>query len=568
VDTGGRLRADAHYPLLSPAEVLRVIGAMSRAVSADIGDDQLFGVFYRTLTVLMPRRWVAVRRFDPGTFKVAEVLAHDGLVDGVGEMPATIYRGALDFPNVRSNLPAELGTPGYTHPEIQLVDEHPLLFKGAGAGFSVPLGAGGELLGEVYVNYVHGLPDVPLRQDKGLVIPLANHVAAVAHTRRLLAETATLKGTMEQLIDQADVLIVAIDLKDRVTVWNRAVQTLTGLATTDAVGQELMPWLTRHGAPELGAVIRKVRTTGEAASQEVSLPSTGRASARAVFNIVTVRGSKGEPAAVMAVGQDVTTVRSLQSQVLHAEKLATVGQIAAAVAHEINNPLTSIQVCAEAVLRKAELAVQGRAGNVFETTDVDRLGKIRDGAERIGRFARDLVNYARPSGSERQRVMLNEVVEQGLSFCEHVLDGARAEVRRDLGPGLPLVHVIRDQILQVIINLVTNAVHALEGKAGKLTIRTYALDKASVCLEVGDTGVGIKPEDEAQVFEPFFSTKAPGQGAGLGLSVVRNIIYEHGGSINFQSRRGSGTTFVVTLPIDPNVPDVPDARLGARKAAV
>src|SRR5207237_2450513 len=132
---------------------------------------------------------------------------------------------------------------------------------------------------------------------------------------------------------------------------------------TQALGRALIPWLTELGAPDIGLVLKQVGSSGEPATREVKLPSVGGAVLRAAFNVVTVRGQGGQPDAILAIGQDVTALRSLQSQVIHAEKLATVGQIAAGVAHEINNPLTSVQVCAEAVLRKAQLAAKGRGPN-------------------------------------------------------------------------------------------------------------------------------------------------------------------------------------------------------------
>jgi len=279
-----------------------------------------------------------------------------------------------------------------------------------------------------------------------------------------------------------------------------------------------------------------------------------------------VRGEAGKPAAVLGIGQDVTALRALQSQVVHAEKLATVGQIAAGVAHEINNPLTSIQVCASALARKAALAVEGKAANAIDAADLDRVQKIQEGAARIQRFARDLVSYARPSGSEVEQVSLNDVVDQGLSFCEHVLGAARATVERDYGDDLPRIQAVRDQILQVVINLITNAAHAIEPRGGQVRVRTWAAGEASVGFALSDTGVGIKDEDRAKIFDPFFTTKPAGKGTGLGLSVVRNIIYAHGGQISFQTRPGSGTTFVVTLPVTPLGPPegVPEETGGAR----
>jgi two-component system NtrC family sensor kinase len=520
---GGRGRTA--FPLLEAADVLRSIVAFSREVSADMGEEQLFELFHRTLRELLPNRLVAVRRIDPRTLRVAHILAEDDLVPNAEELPPPPPDGA----------------------ELRLI------FQKGTAGFAVPLLAGGELTGEVHVNYPATRAQagaLPLREDEALVIPLANHVAVVVHTRRLLRETAYLQHYLEQLIDQATFLIIATDLAGHVTVWNRAMNKLTGFPRVQTVGRELLPWLAQLGAPDIGLVLKQVGASGEPATREVKLPSVGGAVLRAAFNVVPVRGQGGQADAILAIGQDVTALRSLQSQVIHAEKLATVGQIAAGVAHEINNPLTSIQVCAEAVLRKAQLAVAGRAQNGFDEPDVDRLKKIQEGAERIRRFARDLVSYARPSGSEVEKVSLNEVVEQGLSFCEHILNDARAQLETDLHRALPPIRAIRDQLLQVVINLVTNAAHALNERGGQVRVRTYSTSEATVSMAVSDTGSGIKDEDRPHIFEPFFSTKPAGRGTGLGLSVVRNIIFAHGGQISFQTRPGSGTTFVVTLPIN------------------
>ncbi len=353
---------------------------------------------------------------------------------------------------------------------------------------------------------------------------------------------------LEQIVDRANVLVLATDLSGRVTVWNRAIARLTGFPRDLAVGREIYTWLSEAGMPELAHKIRQVANGDEQPNCEVRLPSVTGTVARAAFNLATLRDQHGQRTAVLAVGQDVTALRVLQNQVIHAEKLATVGQIAAGVAHEINNPLTSIQACVEAVLHKASLATQGKVPNQIEAVDLERLKRIQEGAERIRRFARDLVNYARPSRVEMERIDINEVVEHALSFCEHVFGAADARVDRDLGPNLPPVRAVRDQIMQVVTNLVTNAAQALGGKGGAIRVRTFHEGEISVGLAITDNGSGIREEHRASIFDPFFTTKPAGSGTGLGLSVVRNIVYAHGGQITFQSTLGSGTTFVVTLP--------------------
>ena len=353
---------------------------------------------------------------------------------------------------------------------------------------------------------------------------------------------------LAQMMDETDVLVAMTDRDGRVVAWNRALAVLTGRAEAEGLGRKLADWLTGSGVRDLADIMEGVAREGEPIRCEVRLPGASGAMAAAAFSVVPVRGPSR--AAVLAAGHDLTALRALQSPVLHAEKLATVGQVAAGVAHEINNPLTSIQMCAEAVLRKATLAAEGRVPNVIEPIDIERLRKIQEGAERIRKFSRDLTSYARPSGRDLEEVNLNDVVEHALSFCEPVLYETKARLVMELSPDLPFVRVVRDHIMQVVTNLVRNAAQALAESGGIVTVRTFRGGRGSVGLAVSDDGEGIRPEDQAHVFDPFFTTKPAGKGTGLGLTVVRSIVLAHGGQISFQSMPGSGTTFVVSLPLD------------------
>jgi PAS domain S-box-containing protein len=358
-----------------------------------------------------------------------------------------------------------------------------------------------------------------------------------------------LTNCLFQMVDGADVLIAVTDLEGRVVVWNRALAELTGCSKEEGLGKDLSEWLTDTGVRDLADIMGRVARNLETVRAEVRLPGASGSMAAAAFTVFPVRGGDVKATAVMAVGHDLTALRALQNQVLHAEKLATVGTIAAGVAHEINNPLTSVQMCVEAVLRKGTLATQGRVPNAYEAIDIERLKKIQEGAERIRKFSRDLTTYARPSGRDTEEVNLNDVVEHALSFCEHVLYEAKASLVRELAADLPPVRVVRDHIMQVVTNLVSNAAQALGESGGTVTVRTYRQGGTGLALAVSDTGEGIREEDLGRVFEPFFTTKPAGRGTGLGLSVVRNIVLAHGGQIDFQSKLGTGTTFAVTLPL-------------------
>jgi two-component system NtrC family sensor kinase len=235
----------------------------------------------------------------------------------------------------------------------------------------------------------------------------------------------------------------------------------------------------------------------------------------------------------------------LKGQIIQSEKLASLGQIAAGVVHELNNPLTSIVGYSDYLRTKAE---RERS----DPNDVERLRRIGEAAARILRFSRDLMAYARPSIEPPSPVAVDGVVDQALVFCEHLFTQGGVRVIRDFAPEMSTVLGARDQLTQVFVNLFTNACHAMETRGGTLSVSTE-IDRAHrvVKLTVADTGHGIDSENLKHIFDPFFTTKTEGRGTGLGLSIVRNIVLLHGGTIAVESALHEGTTFFVELPIAP-----------------
>jgi signal transduction histidine kinase len=233
----------------------------------------------------------------------------------------------------------------------------------------------------------------------------------------------------------------------------------------------------------------------------------------------------------------------LEARLVQAEKLASLGQIAANIAHELNNPLTAI-VADSSMLRRSMLARQ-QNGEVV-TDDLARHDRLTEAVERVLRFSRDLVAYARPSGEVPTRIDLTQALERALGFCEHEL--VRLSIRLEKHLTEPLaVHGIPSQLAQVFVNLITNAAHAAAEGGHRVTIRTRKEERWTVTL-VSDDGVGIKSEDLDRIFEPFFTTKPVGHGTGLGLAIVRDIVDRHGGVLSVETRPGSGASFLVRLP--------------------
>lgn len=235
-------------------------------------------------------------------------------------------------------------------------------------------------------------------------------------------------------------------------------------------------------------------------------------------------------------------VERLQAHVIQAEKLASLGQIVAGVVHELNNPLTSIVAYSDYLKKKA--LVSGDPG------DAERLQRISEAAERILKFSRDLVAYSRPATGVPGPVQLEEVVEKALVFCEHEFTQNRVQLEREYDAFIPPVTGVSGQLTQVFVNLFTNAAHAMSRSGGRLRVVMHRQPgRASVVAQVSDEGVGIAPEDFARIFDPFFTTKADGRGAGLGLSIVKDIIAAHGGHLQASSTPGEGSVFTVTLPL-------------------
>jgi signal transduction histidine kinase len=242
---------------------------------------------------------------------------------------------------------------------------------------------------------------------------------------------------------------------------------------------------------------------------------------------------------------DARDLRALNSHMVQAEKLASLGQIAAGVVHELNNPLTSIVAYTDWLIRK-----QGMSPNGGDPDSLERLRRIGESASRILRFTRDLVAYARPSSEVPVPVSLHTVIEQALAFCEHVLAQHGANVQRHFADSVPPVRGMHEQLVQVFVNLFTNACHAMPGDGGQLVVKSeLSPDGLRLAVFVEDNGHGIAADQLTQIFAPFFTTKVDGRGTGLGLSIVKNIMDNHRAEIRAERTEGGGARFVLVFPV-------------------
>ncbi len=229
-----------------------------------------------------------------------------------------------------------------------------------------------------------------------------------------------------------------------------------------------------------------------------------------------------------------------QRKFLHAARLASIGELAASIAHELNNPLTTILGFSQLVMAELE------DGSPLK----DDLKVIESEALRTKDIVRRLLDFARETKPEMRKADLNKVVEETLQFLNYQLKASNIKVEKQLDPSIPPFLFDPSQIRQVLTNMVVNACQAMEPKGGgTLKIATRRLNSDWVEIEITDTGIGIPEEHLPRIFDPFFTTKEPGKGTGLGLAVCHGIVSQHGGEIDVRSKVGEGTTFKVKLPI-------------------
>jgi signal transduction histidine kinase len=239
----------------------------------------------------------------------------------------------------------------------------------------------------------------------------------------------------------------------------------------------------------------------------------------------------------------IAAQREAESRLVQAAKLAAVGEMAAGVAHELNNPLTS-------VVGFTELSLDALPSDSQMRADLELV--LRE-AIRARSVVRRLLDFARQREVMRVRADINEIVDDVVTLTKHLLLTSSVELRLQLSPELPWVLIDRNQIKQVVINLVNNALYAMP-QGGVLSIQTQTVARHGVsylALVVRDNGIGIHPENLGRIFEPFFTTRGDKGGTGLGLSVTYGIVTEHGGVIEVESQFNAGSAFTVLFPLEP-----------------
>lgn len=245
---------------------------------------------------------------------------------------------------------------------------------------------------------------------------------------------------------------------------------------------------------------------------------------------------KGNVAGFLGAHRDITEQKALERQLVRSQKMESIGTLAAGIAHEVGNPLTSISSLVQVILRTTE-----------DEFAKEKLELIKNQINRITRIIRDLVDFSRPSSYVVKPTEINEVLRDALNIVQYGKKVKHIHFDVNLAPAIPKLQVVPDQLVQVFINILMNAVDALDDTPGTIALSTATVD-GEVRVVISDSGKGIESAEIEKIFEPFYSTKEVGKGTGLGLWVSYGIVKNFGGDILVESSPGKGSTFTVTFP--------------------
>jgi PAS domain S-box-containing protein len=381
-------------------------------------------------------------------------------------------------------------------------------------------------------------------EDMALLAAVAAQAATALENGRLYRqltvkadELERMREFSENILESLNDGLAVVDRDDRIVRWNRRLEELYGIRHEAAVGRRL-DQIVDEGFFEILRSGRRESPDG-AALYRVPLSSRHAPPRRLLVNVATtpLRDMAGAIAGTIVVVEDISARVQLEEQLQISEKMASIGLLAAGVAHEVNTPLTGISSFVQMLLQ----------GTEPDDPKTQVLEKIERQTFRAAKIVNGLLNLARPAQVDSGPVDVNAVINDVLSLLEHQFRTGRIQVRKELASAPPIVLGIEYKLQQVFLNLFLNARDAMP-KGGWLTIVTRASGD-SATIEVADTGSGIPADQLSRIYDPFFTTKDIGKGTGLGLSITYGIVQEHGGAIACESAPGQGTRFSLTLPL-------------------
>ena len=359
---------------------------------------------------------------------------------------------------------------------------------------------------------------------------------------RLQKELIETKHFLESIVEKAGDAISVVDLEGKVLYWNEGAERIYGYKKEEVLGKKLSDFLypkeTRSRIDEerfVAGLMARVKKGEVISNLEVKRQTKEGREITTSMTISPLRNADGRIIGASRICKDITHLKKAEERLILAERLSSLGELTAGVAHELRNPLAGIKINTQMLSRKTDLPDMEK--RLLESTT--------EGIEKIQRIVDDMLHFAKPKASHFKHEEINEVVEKSLAILHAKLKKANILDVFEAERGLPGVRIDIHQIQQVLINLMLNAIQAME-KGGTLTIRTFLKNGNGVGVEVKDTGAGIPKSYLRKIFDPFFTTKS--EGTGLGLSISAKILENHGAIIDAASEEGKGSTFTICFP--------------------
>jgi PAS domain S-box-containing protein len=393
----------------------------------------------------------------------------------------------------------------------------------------------------------------PLRSDNNEIIGLLEIITDLTEHKRLWEKLREERDKAQQYLSVARVMIIALNREGEITLINKRGCEVLGYKEEEIIGNNWFDLCVPEKTREEVKGIFQTLIAGEIeVSEYYENPILTRDGEERIISWknTIVRDKKSNIIGTLSSGEDITDRKRAEAELIRSEKLASVGQLAAGVAHEVNNPLAGILVYIKLLLKRYK---QKKLQTEETETQLEKIGRE---TERCSRIIKNLLDFSRQTEVKLRPVNINKVIEATFSIIGHQISLENVTTEMELSTSLPSILVDFDQIQQALMNIMLNATQAMPN-GGDLTITTSVAKRVkigrsirdAVRIDVSDTGVGIPKENLGKLFTPFFTTKEKGKGVGLGLSVVHGIIERHHGKIEIKSNPGAGTTFSIYLGI-------------------
>ena len=358
---------------------------------------------------------------------------------------------------------------------------------------------------------------------------------------RLAAKLETNQLYLSNIMHSSDSAIMVVDENEKFIDWNKGAERIFGYSKEEILHKNssfLLPEAPKF-AGELKQIQHECEERGFIKIAETERKTKHGRIIPVQLNVTRLSGVNGAYAGRSVIIKDVSELKELQRQVDQSEKLAVLGQLAAGVAHEIGNPLASISSMVQLLQRRTK-----------EEFITESLSSIKENIDRISKIVRELVDFSRPPSHEKKLIQITDVLNTAVGIVKYDKRVKKINFKTDFDRDLPLIYIVPDQLLQVFINILINAIDATGGE-GIIQIESDH-NAQYIYIEFTDDGIGMDDETIGKIFDPFFSTKVVGKGTGLGLSVSYGIIKKLKGEILIRSRLGEGSSFTIKLPIDEN----------------